>query len=479
MNIVDRFASAAAAHPHNIALVHKNKALTYAQLLQKVQECSAALEQAGIQSGDNVMLMIPFSIDLYIKILALFYLGARVVLVDAIKDKNRVVAAFNKAECKAILTIPLLYRLRYFMFARPLWGRLLNLNAAQTQVLTAKQVDVEETALISFTTGSTGHPKAANRTHAFLNIQLETLIKEMKLGANDVHISSLPVVLMCNLAVGATSVIPPKDHFLQRHFWKRIQLNHPPNVVSASPYHVSCFIHYLDTSHFNKVFVGGASILPHFVKEISEKISPEKIEFVYGSTEAEPIASITASDYLNALNEAESGIAVGKPHENLKVLIGKVEPGTLEVLNEGAIGEILVAGKHVLADYYKDKDAFEKNKVTHNGIIWHRTGDAGKFKNDQLYFYGRLKYTWIENGILQSPTCFENWLSYHAPQIEATVLCINNKKYVFYAGNEKQNLKSFLTFEIDHWIRIKKLPRDNRHLSRIDYEQLIELVINS
>jgi acyl-coenzyme A synthetase/AMP-(fatty) acid ligase len=122
MNIVGHFVAAATAHPQNIALVYKSEELTYAQLLHKVQKCSAALQQAGINAGDNVMLMIPFSIDLYVKILALFYMGARVVLVDAIKDRDKVVNAYNKAECKAIITVPLIHCLRYFLFSKVLCG---------------------------------------------------------------------------------------------------------------------------------------------------------------------------------------------------------------------------------------------------------------------------------------------------------------------------------------------------------------------
>lgn len=477
MNIVGHFVAAAQAHPENIALFHKNKLLTYAQLHQKVKESAAALQEEGIKSGDNVMLMIPFSIDLYIKILALFYIGARVVLVDAIKDRDKVIAAFNKAECKAILTIPLLYKLRFFLFSKALWNKFLQLGSNQKELPLLVNTDEKETALITFTTGSTGDPKAANRTHEFLTIQLDTLIDEMQLKAKDVHISSLPVVLMCNLAVGATSIIPPKDTLFQRHYWEVIKQKYQPNVVSSSPFHILYFNRFLDVSFYEKIFVGGATILPHFAKGLAENIEPDKITFVYGSTEAEPMSSITAAAYLAQLNEIERGIAVGTPHENLKLLIAKVEKDRIAVLEEGVVGEILVAGKHVLADYYKDEQAFAKNKIAHGGLIWHRTGDAGKLLAGQLYFYGRMKYTWFKNGLLQSPTCFEKMVAIHCPEVEATWLRVNNKNCVFYAGGAKHDLvklQSKLGLEIDQFIKVKKLPRDNRHQSRIDYQELVD-----
>jgi acyl-CoA synthetase (AMP-forming)/AMP-acid ligase II len=481
MNIVGHFVAAATAHPQNIALVYKSEELTYAQLLHKVQKCSAALQQAGINAGDNVMLMIPFSIDLYVKILALFYMGARVVLVDAIKDRDKVVNAYNKAECKAIITVPLIHCLRYFLFSKVLCGEFLRLKSSQTGQTNPVITDEKETALITFTTGSTGDPKAANRTHQFLTTQLDTLIEEMQLNSNDIHISSLPVVLMCNLAVGASSIIPPKDSFLQRRYWKNIKPNFQPNVVSSSPFYVLYFNENLDTSKYQKVFVGGASILPHFAQGLAQTIGADKILFVYGSTEAEPMASIAATDYLKQLNDEERGIAVGKAHENLKLIIGRVENDKIDVLKEGEIGEILVAGNHVLADYYKDEQAFVKNKVEYEEKIWHRTGDAGKLSAGQLYFYGRLKYTWMENGLLQSPTCFEKWLSIELGEREATLLRINNKNCIFYTGDKNNHLIPALAnsiYQIDEWVQVKKLPRDNRHQSRIDYEQLIQLSTN-
>lgn len=479
MNIIGHFIEAANKHPEAVAIVHKNKALTYFQLHNKVKKVAASLHKTGIQSGDNVMLMIPFSIDLYVNILGLFYVGARVVLVDAIKEREKVVYAFNKSECKAIITVPLIHKLRFLFFSKLLWKKFVQLKPTNNIALSPFVSDQTETALITFTTGSTGEPKAANRTHQFLTIQLDTLIEEMNIQAWDVHISSLPVVLMCNLAVGATSIIPPKDNWLQRKYWRLLQTNWAPTVVSASPFYVLYFNNHLRTELYRKVFIGGATILPNFIKKLASKITLDKVLLVYGSTEAEPMASTSAIDYIQKLDEEQGGVFVGTPHHNISLLIAKIDKEMVCKLDDGKIGEILVAGQHVLADYYKDAEAYAKNKIVYNGKTWHRTGDAGSIINEKLYFYGRLKYTWQENNIFYSPTCFEKWISIELPERNATLLRINNKQYAFIEGKKSEELVAAVAhsiYKIDEWISVTSLPRDNRHQSRINYEKLIKIV---
>ncbi len=472
MNIVNQFHNAANQFPANIAIVCKGKATTYAALQQMVLCMANGLKQAGIAKGDNVMLMIPYSLELYVNILAIFHLGARVVLVDAIKDKQGVLNAYKKAECKGIITLPIIKLLRFYFFAKPLWKRFIIAPKATALPGNAYEQTETDSALITFTSGTTGNPKAADRTHGFLNIQLSTLVEEMQIKPADVHITSLPVVLMCNLAEGATSIIPPKPSKTAE--WNFIKTQHAPNMVSASPAHFRTFVKRLNTITFNKIFIGGATILPHFVEEITRYINPAFIHFAYGSTEAEPIALVSAVDAL-LQNPNEKGICVGKPHPAIKLLIASVHDGQIAEMDEGDIGEVLVAGPHVLNNYYKDKAAFKANKVIDGETVWHRTGDLGYIRNGKLYFYGRLKYAWFEGEELVSPLVYEKFLSQQNPEAEGTFLHLNNRNVVFVTGVKLEEiavLNQQFAYPIHDVILLPKLPKDKRHLSRIDYEKL-------
>src|SRR5690606_1737492 len=69
-------------------------------------------------------------------------------------------------------------------------------------------VDADHTALITFTTGSTGTPKAARRSHGFLSRQFDALLDELRPTEGDVDLTTLPIVLFINLGLGSTTVIP-------------------------------------------------------------------------------------------------------------------------------------------------------------------------------------------------------------------------------------------------------------------------------
>ena len=66
-------------------------------------------------------------------------------------------------------------------------------------------------AIITFTSGSTGEPKAAVRTHGFLAAQHRALVESLALVPGEVDLCTLPIFLLANLASGVTSVIPDAD----------------------------------------------------------------------------------------------------------------------------------------------------------------------------------------------------------------------------------------------------------------------------
>jgi acyl-coenzyme A synthetase/AMP-(fatty) acid ligase len=475
MNIVRHFLAAASQYPSNVAIVHNSKVVSYSELKKEVLKAVDALRTKGVESNDNVMVMIPFSIELYIHILAIFMLGANVVLVDQIKPKSRVVYAFGKANCKAIITTRKLVFLKYVLFHWSLWRKVIALKRTVIGNLNAAEKNADDSALITFTSGTTGHPKAADRTHGFLDIQLATLIDEMKIKPSDTHITSLPVVLMCNLAVGATSIIP--SAYSKKAHWEFIKTQHAPSLLSASPAHFSSMSELIDCSQLSHAFIGGATILPHFAKEVVNKMEAKKGTLVYGSMEAEPMNTVSLGEYLRSIHSKEKGVLVGFPHPNIQLKINKKDSKKLDELRENELGEIIVSGRHVLHKYYQDEAAFGKNKIVANGIIWHRTGDAGYLKNGSLYYLGRIKHTWQQNGEWLSPLTLEKYLSESEVSIEGTWLRIGDKNIVFIqkkAGTDA--LLASFGYAIDRIIYVKELPRDKRHLSRVDYEQLVGMV---
>ena len=164
----------------------------------------------GIKKGDNVLIFVPMSIELYKILSAVFYIGATAVFVDAWADKNRLNQALTIVPCNSFIACPKAFILK--LMCKKV--REVGINIVSGRISKPKtEIKIEPAtpdtaALITFTTGSTGLPKAAKRTHEFLLEQHYVLKKHLQPEEDDIDMASLPVFVLHNLACGTTSVIP-------------------------------------------------------------------------------------------------------------------------------------------------------------------------------------------------------------------------------------------------------------------------------
>lgn len=463
MNIVHHFFNASKQFPDRIAIATDTERLTYGELIQEVRLKSGQLLSQGIKSEDRIMIMMPVGINFYITILSIFQIGAIVVLTDQLLPKSKVKYAFQKANCHLIITSSSLYFFRHFLFSYDLWGKIIHTRKGNSIYDDIDHKENDDSALITFTSGSTGHPKAADRTHGFLDIQLSTIIHEFGLSSTDVHLSTFPVVTLCNMAVGATAIIPNK----------KMNQALKPTFISASEGRLDPILELLNLDELSNIVIGGATTFPYYINELSEYINTEKIKLVYGGTEVEPITTTTGKDYIEIYQIDDKGVFVGKQSSILQILI--VDPNDkARPVSEGNIGSILVKGEHVLDRYIGNDQDRHANKITINNERWHDTGDAGYIIDKKLYYFGRIKYLWKQNDEWVSPITLEKHVKDRDHQYEATWLCIHNQNVAFHNCENHifEELVSEFPYKIDKKIKIKKLPKDKRHNSRIDYEKL-------
>jgi acyl-CoA synthetase (AMP-forming)/AMP-acid ligase II len=209
---------------------------------------------------------------------------------------------------------------------------------------------------------------------------------------------------------------------------------------------------------------------------------------VYGSTEAEPIAGVSVEQLLDKSDLVErGGLCVGTPDAYIQLKIIEISdaivPGNeLEMLRlpQGSIGEIIVAGDHVLKSYYNNDAAFQRNKVIDKqGVILHRTGDAGFVGADGLlYLCGRCNQMIFRNGRWISPFIWESvfaqsGLVARGPVLEwegQLIAVVQSKPDTGKVSDA--NLIAILPEPVDRIIWLEKLPLDPRHHTKIDYEGL-------
>ncbi len=486
-NIVNIFEEQVRCMPSKLALIEQGRSVTFGELGDKVNQCAARYNRKGIYKGAHVLVLIPVSIDLYINVLALFKLGAVVVFTDEWVNSKRLSVCIDKVGVDYLVT-----SMKGFLFSyvhsglRQIKNRVIYKSTSE-QFVEHAAIDRRDSALVTFTTGSTGTPKAANRTHEFLLAQfteLSTTLSELK---DNPCMTTLPIVALCCIGMGITTLLPSYNHKEPSKTDLKLLsdqiISHGVKSIIGSPYlmHQLCdFSHDLRLSH---IYVGGAAVFASDAEKWIKHFAKTKIEIIYGSTEAEPISQISAFDLVKQ-STSNSGVCVGEPNEHIKLKIIEISDMPIghisdtKMLEEGVSGEVIVAGDHVLQDYINSPEALKSNKISGRNELWHRTGDAGYVKDGVLYLVGRASQMILINDRQVGVFQIEERLSNIEGVTKGTILKVNDEIQIIVDGllTEKsinEIHESIGSFKVRSDI---KIPMDPRHHSKIDYARLQDLI---
>ncbi|MBN8681789.1 MAG: AMP-binding protein [Chitinophagales bacterium] len=501
-NITQHFFEAAHKYPDKTAIISNNGQISFAELERAVRQRAALYRARGLGEGDRVLIFVPMSIELYASVLALFSIGATAVFLDEWVSLKRMEACCEVAQCKGLIGN---WKARILSWiSGPLRKIPIKLRPdARSHELAEVPLLLppDSTALITFTTGSTGTPKAAKRTHQFLQEQFSALIQEIDPHPDDVDMPALPIVLLINLGAGCTSLIADfkasKPESIQADKICQQLLEYKVNRMVGSPFFVRKIAEHLLANHIQipdlqKVFTGGAPVFPAEAALYVKAFEKAKIHIVYGSTEAEPISKIDgkilAEENLIIKNKSLSGLPVGQPAAVATVRIIGITDAPLTCtdaaaldhlcLPEAEIGEIIVSGPHVLRAYFNNEEALLRNKIFVGDTCWHRSGDSGYLLEGRLYLTGRCNTLIYREGRILSPFVYENLLQNLEGVRIGTLLERRGALLAVLeteAQADKQALQAYICKAeplIERVVFTDKIPRDPRHNSKIDYPLL-------
>lgn len=494
MNIVNVFDEVALKYPQYIAIVEGKRHVTYVELQKEAAKTASYFHKKGIAAGDRVMVFVPMSIDLYRILLALFSLGAVAVFVDEWVNKERLRESCKLADVKGFIGIRKSKLLQILIPELRKIPVKLSLKKKDSELWKTCSLEKDHPALITFTTGSVGKPKAALRSHSFMMSQFDVLSEIIKPKPQDVDLTTLPIVLLLNLGAGSTSVIAKynsrKPKSLKPDSIADQITMHGVTRMSSSPYLLNVLAEYCLPSNtkfplLKKCFTGGAPVYPTDAVRICQAFPHTEVVVLYGSTEVEPISIVSALE-LRETNNLENiyGIFAGAPLDELNIKIiewkdmplyelGKEEFNKLELPNE-RVGEIVVSGEHVLKSYFNSDEAFQRNKIVVDKQIWHRTGDSGYMSHGKLYLTGRCSQLLKENNVFVSIFQIEGLLQRVKGVTCGTIVELNNQRVLILEVPDSNvplgNIA--LPVEFHRTFILNSIPRDPRHNSKIDYEAL-------
>lgn len=520
MNIVELLAEKSGKHGGRIALTACWKRGATGKSVRGLEgesaKFAAKLQQAGLQAGDAVLVFYPMSVELYVALLAIFRLGLVAMFIDPSAGQEQIDRCCELHPPQALIASPKAHLLR---LVSPALRRIshkfvIGFLMPGAQLLTRKLPDwircenadivaVEDThpALITFTSGSTGQPKAVLRTHGFLQAQHRVLEKSLGLTAGEIDLTTLPIFVIANLASGVQSVIPSVDLRFPGAIdpalvVKQISWMKPVSTV-ASPAFLEriadyCLQQQIQLTSFQKIFTGGAPVFPGLLDKLQTIAPQAKIIAVYGSTEAEPIAEIARAEISAADQQAMlagRGLLAGKPvpEIQLKIIrdqwgtpINPFTPAAFETvgLPQYEPGEIVVSGEHVLPGYLHGAGD-EETKFRVADMIWHRTGDLGYLdEQGRLWLLGRCSAKIVDARGTLYPFAVECAAS-HFPPVKRAALISLQAKRVLVVELAKGNTdvlpelrKSLAWAKLDDLRVLERIPVDKRHNAKVDYPAL-------
>jgi acyl-CoA synthetase (AMP-forming)/AMP-acid ligase II len=525
-NLAEILREQARRRPEQPAIIDSHRGqtriTTFAELEQRVGQAAALLWQAGLRPGDTVMVLLPMSAELYIALIAIFRSGLTAMFVDPSVGVVQVERCCALAQPQALIGSARAHLLRLlvpsvgriprkfvvgvrFMPGALAWSRTEQLAPREEIVACAPNAP----ALLTFTSGSTGQPKAMLRTHRFLLAQHEALQHNFSTPndvSGSVSMTALPVFVLADLASGTTSLIPPgnlrKPGEINPAPVVADILRYQPRRAGASPAFWECIGAYcrerqIRLPSLEAVFTGGGPVFPRLLDTLHTCAPQARIVAVYGSTEAEPIAHVARSQFLpgdTAAMQSGAGLLAGHPipESALRILpdrwgepVGPSSRDEFEAmgLSEGQPGEIVVSGAHVGTGYVGGVGDAE-TKIWADGVVWHRTGDAGYLDAyGRLWLLGRCSARIEDTHGTLYPFAVEAAVSGHpAVRRSAMVgwrgrrLLLIEPTYPLYDGELDTLSQSLDWAHLDAIRIVPHIPVDRRHNTKVDYPALAKLL---
>lgn len=469
-NLLAAFASAVDRFPNRVALIDQaEREITFAEMQDRSDRFAAACVRRGLGRGDRALVAMPAGIELYVALSAIWRTGAVAVFPEPALGLAGLRHAVRTARPRVFVASGWYRWLRWIvpgLFGAPL----LSPSPADAGNPPRHETVADDPALISFTSGSTGPPKAISRSHAFMMAQHRALSPLLASSREDRDLVGFPLFALVNLAEGRTSVLP--NWRLSRpervsagalHAWITQQLITrlllPPvlceTLVTANTA-VPASVH--------SIFTGGGPVFPDMVQRLTQQTPGLRVISVYGSTEAEPIAHLDAAD----VNESDScamkegeGLLAGAPVETVR----------LRIVDH----EIVVAGAHVNQGYL-DPAQDRETKIREDGVVWHRTGDAGRLDDQgRLWLLGRLGEMRPTEAGRYGPLAIETAARFWRG-VEQAAFCDVESRPVLVVKGDARYLSEWrdkvARFGIKEVRALSHIPMDRRHRSKIDYPRL-------
>ncbi len=423
-NLAQNLLDAAEQHADRPAIKLDDHVLTYAELLDAARRMATLLQGLGVEPGDRVGLQtanVPaYPIAFYGALIA----GATVVPMNPLLKGREVRFYVEDSDAKVIVAG------EQMSDAAKEAAEAVGIEAVIVGAMGPDELpddaadlverDDEDTAVILYTSGTTGTPKGAELTHHNMNTNARTSSETLvEAGPDDMIMGCLPLFhvfgLTCGLnaaVVGGSclTLIPRFDAGKALEVIGRDKVT----IFEGVPTMYAGMLHHDDREHADlstlRVCISGGSAMPVEVMKSFEGEFGCMILEGYGLSETSPVASFNHPDV-----ERRPG-TIGIPVRGMELRL--VDDDGKDV-DDGEVGEIAIRGEGVMKGYWQREDATKE--AIPDG--WFRSGDLATRDEDGYYtIVDRKKEMIIRGGYNVYPREIEEALYEHPDVAEAAVI---------------------------------------------------------
>jgi len=458
LNLATILDDSAEQYPDRIALVSDDRSYTYRELSVWSKKIAEALTSFKIRRGDHVAIMIPNVPEFTAAYFGILSLGGVVIPINMMLLENEIAYLLNHSDAKCLLAWSA-YSERCFKafqsvddceylillgehaeteyqklapYFAPNDSHRSNTLSVLELLLEDKpgqfdtaQTGPDDTAVILYTSGTTGRPKGAELSHfnmfsnAFYTAHHCVMYSNMDVGLGILplfHSFGQTVIQNAFIIAGAKVVLVPQ--FEPKKALHQIE-QHKVSFIAAVPTMFHLLLQHqkrnpVDVSSVRLAISGGAPlplVLANEFQEVFDTVFSEG----YGLSETSPITNYS----LMGNREPKPG-SIGPQIVGTQVRIMRND-GTFAEPEE--VGELVVRGHNLMKGYYKDPLA--TRAVMYNG--WFRTGDIGKMDADGFfYIVDRKKDVIIRAGMNIYPREIEEVLLHHPAVKEVAVIGVQD-----------------------------------------------------
>jgi len=434
MNLARLLTDTAASRPDRVALRLDTQTISYRELAEASERVAGLLAAYDVAPGDRVAIMLPNVPEFASIYYGVLRAGAVVVPMNPLLKAREVAFYLSDSGARMVFTWPAAAEevgtgLEHatgtdMLVVEP--ERFTELLSEQGRNDVVVDRDPDDTAVILYTSGTTGRPKGAELTHGNLARNVEVTQSDLlHLTEEDVVFGGLPlfhsfgqtVTLNASMARGATLLLLPR---FDPGSAADLMTAHEATVFAGVPTMYAALLGLTDArdlAHLRVGISGGAALPVEVLYRFEERFGTEILEG-YGLSETSPVASFNRPGH-----DRKPG-SIGYPVTGVEMSV--LDKAGVPVAS-GEVGEIAIRGHNVMKGYWRRPDATAE---VLDGEGWFRTGDVGRVDEDGFYFVvDRKKDLIIRGGFNIYPREIEEVLYEHPDVVEAAVVGIPHDAY--------------------------------------------------